>query len=167
MSGISYEDYVRSAIFGPLEMHRSAAALSEAAATGIASGYAYWLGWPVAFDTPYPRRAVPAGYLISSAEDMAHFVVAQLNDGTYGDRQLLSSQGIATLHAPGAKITVRTCPPTLCGRPSHACRCWSRCSSLSCGRPGRADRCGDGRAVGYPGAASAGGGDSICRSASK
>src|SRR5688572_23674945 len=66
VSGISYEDYVRSSIFAPLQMRRSAAALSDAAATGIASGYGYWLGWPVAFDAPYPRRAIPAGYLISS-----------------------------------------------------------------------------------------------------
>lgn len=105
VSGIPYEDYVRTRIFGPLQMHRSAAAPSDAAATGIASGYGYWLGWPVAFDAPYPRRAIPAGYLISSAEDMAHYVVAQLNNGTYADRQLLSSQGIETLHAPGAQIT--------------------------------------------------------------
>jgi CubicO group peptidase (beta-lactamase class C family) len=105
VSGMSYEDYVRSAIFDPLQMHRSAAALSDAAATGIASGYSYWLGWPAAFEAPYPRRATPSGYLISSAEDMAHYVVAQLNDGTYADRQFLSSQGIATLHSPGAQIT--------------------------------------------------------------
>lgn len=104
VSGISYEDYVRSEIFGPLQMHRSAAALSDSAATGMASGYRYWLGWPVAFDAPYPRRSIPAGFLISSAEDMAHYVVAQLNGGTYMHRQILSSQGIATLHAPGAQI---------------------------------------------------------------
>jgi CubicO group peptidase (beta-lactamase class C family) len=105
VSGMSYEDYIRSEVFAPLQMRRSAASLSDDAATGVASGYRHWLGWPVAFDAPYPRRAVPAGYLISSAEDMAHYVVAHLNDGMYADRQLLSSQGIATLHASGAQIT--------------------------------------------------------------
>src|SRR5258705_7478360 len=36
---------------------------------------------------------------------MAHYLVAQLNGGTYGNSQLLSSQGIDTLHAPGSKIS--------------------------------------------------------------
>jgi CubicO group peptidase (beta-lactamase class C family) len=88
VAGMSYEDYVRSAIFDPLQMHGSATAVSDAEAAGIASGYSYWLGWPVAFDAPHPRRALPSGYLISSAEDVAHYVVAQLNDGMYAGRQL-------------------------------------------------------------------------------
>lgn len=105
VSGLSYEHYVRTKIYAPLEMHRSAAALSDAGAAGIASGHGYLLGWPVAFDAPFPRRAIPAGYLISSAEDMTHYLIANLNDGAYDGRQLLSSTGIATLHAPGAAIT--------------------------------------------------------------
>ena len=47
-----------------------------------------------------PRRMTPAGFLISSAEDMAHYVAAQLNGGTYEHRQLLSPTGIVTLHTP-------------------------------------------------------------------
>jgi CubicO group peptidase (beta-lactamase class C family) len=46
----------------------------------------------------------PAGFLISSAEDMAHFLIAQLNGGTYGDARLLSPEGIVALHSPGAQI---------------------------------------------------------------
>lgn len=104
VSGVSYEDYVRTHIFVPLQMQRSAAAESDPAVTGMASGYGYVVGWPFAFDAPYPRRAVPAGYLIASAEDMTHYVVAQLNGGAYAGSQILSSQGIATLHTPGAQI---------------------------------------------------------------
>ncbi len=104
VSGVSYEAYVRSAIFAPLQMHHSASALSDAGAVDMASGHRYWFGWPVAFDAPYPRRATPAGFLISSAEDMTHYVAAQLNDGRYDDRQLVSPQGIATLHASGPEI---------------------------------------------------------------
>jgi CubicO group peptidase (beta-lactamase class C family) len=105
VSGISYEDYVRSAIFAPLQMRHSAAALTDPAASDIATGYRYWFFWPVAFDAPYPRSTTPSGYLISSAEDMAHYLVAQLNGGTYGSNQLLSPQGIDMLHAPGSKIS--------------------------------------------------------------
>jgi CubicO group peptidase (beta-lactamase class C family) len=104
VSGISYEDYVRSSIFAPLQMSHSAAALSDPAAADIASGYRYWLQWPVAFNAPYPRRMTPAGFLISSAEDMAHYVVAQLNGGAYEHRQLLSPSGIVALHTPVSKM---------------------------------------------------------------
>ncbi len=105
VSGISYEDYVRSAIFAPLQMSHSAAALSDPAARDIATGYRYWFFWPVAFDAPYPRSTTPSGFLISSAEDMTHYLIAQLNGGTYGNHQLLSPQGIDTLHTPGSKMS--------------------------------------------------------------
>lgn len=105
VSGTPYEEYVRSAIFAPLQMSHSAAALSDVAASDIASGYRYWLLWPLTFDAPYPRRLAPSGFLISSAEDMARYLVAQLNGGTYEHNQLLSPRGIATLHTPSSKIT--------------------------------------------------------------
>ena len=105
VSGISYEDYIHSAIFAPLQMHHSAAALSDPAVSDIATGYRDWFFWPLPFDAPYPRRMTPAGFLISSAEDMTHYLTAQLNEGAYGNNQLLSPQGIATLHAPGSKIS--------------------------------------------------------------
>jgi CubicO group peptidase (beta-lactamase class C family) len=108
VSGTSYEEYVRSSIFAPLQMTHSAAALSDAAAADVASGYRYWFLWPVAFDAPYPRRMTPAGFLISSAEDMAHYVAALSNGGTYEHRQLLSRSGIATLHTPVSRITPTT-----------------------------------------------------------
>ena len=105
VSGRSYEDYVRSAIFAPLQMTHSAAALADPAAIDLATGYRNWLFWPVAFNAPYPRRTTPSGFLISSAEDMTHYLSAQLNGGTYSNHQLLSPQGIATLHTPGPKIS--------------------------------------------------------------
>jgi CubicO group peptidase (beta-lactamase class C family) len=105
VSGNSYEDYVRSAIFAPLQMNHSAAALSDPAAIDLATGYRDWLFWPMPFEAPYPRRMTPSGFLISSAEDMAHYISAQLNGGRYGNHQLLSPQGITTLHTPGSRIS--------------------------------------------------------------
>lgn len=105
ISGNSYEEYVRSAIFAPLQMNHSATELSDPAAIDIATGYRYWFLWPVAFDAPYPRRMTPSGFLISSAEDMAHYLTSQLNGGTYANNQVLSPQGMVTLHTPGAKMS--------------------------------------------------------------
>jgi CubicO group peptidase (beta-lactamase class C family) len=105
VSGLSYEDYIRLEVFAPLQMTHSAAALSDPAARDLATGYRYWFSWPMAFDAPYPRRMTPSGFLISSAEDMTHYLIAQLNGGAYGSNQLLSPEGITTLHLPGARIS--------------------------------------------------------------
>jgi CubicO group peptidase (beta-lactamase class C family) len=43
---------------------------------------------------------LPAGYLISSAEDMAHYLVAQLNDGSYEGETLISPTGMGETHSP-------------------------------------------------------------------
>lgn len=104
VSGKSYEEVVRAQIFAPLQMRHSAAVLSDPAAQDLAAGYRHWLWWPLAFDAPYPRRQTPAGFLISSAEDMAHYLLAQLNGGAYEGQQVLSPGGMATLHAPGARM---------------------------------------------------------------
>ena len=104
VSGSSYEDVIRTRTFAPLQMRHSAAAMSDPAAQDIATGYRYWLLWPFAFDAPYPRGQTPAGFLISSAEDMSHYLIAQLNGGTYDGQQVLSPDGMATLHAPGARM---------------------------------------------------------------
>jgi len=105
VSGQSYEEYVRSMIFTPLQMSHSAATISDPAVSDIATGYRYWFFWPLPFDAPYARSTTPSGFLISSAEDMAHYLTAQLNGGTYGNHQLLSPQGTDTLHTPGSKIS--------------------------------------------------------------
>lgn len=104
VSGRTYEEYVQSAVFAPLEMRHSAATLSDPAAADIATGYHYWFSWAVPFDASYPRRMTPSGFLISSAEDMTHYLAAQLNGGAYGDSQILSPEGMVMLQTPGASI---------------------------------------------------------------
>jgi CubicO group peptidase (beta-lactamase class C family) len=104
VTGDSYEDYIRSAIFDPLQMQHSAAALSDSSAQDIATGYRYRLFWPVAFEAPYPRSMTPSGFLISSVEDMSHYLIAQLNGGTYSNQPILSAEGIETLHTAGSRI---------------------------------------------------------------
>lgn len=51
---------------------------------------------------PIPHGSLPSGQLISSAEDMARYMIALLNGGRYGDAQLVSSAGITELHRGAA-----------------------------------------------------------------
>lgn len=97
VSGQSYERYVEGHIFAPLQMGQSFTAEAQAQPAGLAAGYRYWFGWPIAGKAPFPRGFLPAGYLMASAEDMAHYVIAQLNGGRYGGASILSPAGIAEL----------------------------------------------------------------------
>jgi len=99
VTGQTYEDYVRTHIFAPLDMHNSFASQDEAIQHGMAMGYRWWFGFPVPVSLPYNRANLPAGFIISSAEDMAHFLIAQMNGGRYRDISLLSSEGIALMQA--------------------------------------------------------------------
>ena len=46
---------------------------------------------------------MPAGYLISDAEDMTHYLVAQLNNGRYRSTSILSPTGMDELHRPAVR----------------------------------------------------------------
>jgi CubicO group peptidase (beta-lactamase class C family) len=100
VSGQSYGDYVTQHIFGPLDMRHSYASRAPALADGLVEGYHYMFGHAFKWELAAPPGHLPSGYLISSAEDMAHYAIAQLNDGEYNDAAILSPQGIAELHAP-------------------------------------------------------------------
>ncbi len=101
-SGLSYEEYIRQHIFKPLDMQHSFVSQEEAMQHGMATGYRWWFGFPFPVYFPYNRSELPAGYLISSAEDMANFLVAQMNGGRYRAGAILSPNGIALTHTRSA-----------------------------------------------------------------
>src|SRR5207249_8810248 len=101
VSGQPYGTYVQQHIFAPLQMHDSFASEPEARRDGLAQSYRWFFGVPTPIDY-YNVSNVPAGYLISSAEDMTHYLIAQMNGGRFGSTSILSSAGIATMHAPAA-----------------------------------------------------------------
>src|SRR6266567_1237248 len=99
VSGQPYGTYVQQHIFAPLQMHDSFASEPEARRDGLAQGHRWFFGVPTPFDY-YNVSNVPAGYLISSAEDLTHYLLAQMNGGRFGSATVLSSAEIATMHAP-------------------------------------------------------------------
>jgi CubicO group peptidase (beta-lactamase class C family) len=104
VSGQSFESYVQEHIFNPLEMRHSALYQAEALPLDSAVGYQQWFGSPVASNVPLPRSGNGSGGLIASAEDMTHYLIAQLNEGRYGSMALVSPEGIAELHHPAASL---------------------------------------------------------------
>lgn len=102
LSGQPYQDYIRHNIFAPLDMHNSFTSQVEATDSGMATGHRWCFGFAVPSSLPYPADLISAGYVISSAEDMAHFLIANINQGQYGDISVLSAEGMAEMHRPVA-----------------------------------------------------------------
>ncbi len=106
-SGETYADYVHNHIFAPLEMRHSYSSKAVAQQNGLAVGYRSWFGIPVADpDLPVPSGSLPSGGLISSTEDLSHYLIAYLNGGQYGGVQVLSPEGIAQLTQPAIETGI-------------------------------------------------------------
>jgi CubicO group peptidase (beta-lactamase class C family) len=97
VSGQSYGDYVEQHIFAPLDMKKSFASESQAQKNGLAVGHQWWFGLTVPVDT-YRADYVPDGYLVSSASDMSHYLIAQLQGGVYNGNRVLSQSGVDQMH---------------------------------------------------------------------
>lgn len=99
ISGETYSEYIQNHIFAPLDMRHSYTSKAAAQKAGLAVGYRHWFSLPFPVPNwPVPRGSLPSGQLISCAEDMAHYLIAHLNEGRYGDAKLLSSSGIDEMH---------------------------------------------------------------------
>lgn len=106
ISGQSYEDYIQTQIFDPLEMQNSHTYLEQARDNRLASGYTSFFGSLLVIDRilPYSRITKPSAGLFSSAEDLSHFMLAHLNQGMYGGKSLISPAGVEALFTPGPEI---------------------------------------------------------------
>src|SRR5215216_1826703 len=101
ISGQLYEAYMHQHIYAPLEMRQTFTDWIEARAHGASSGHRYWFGMPLPAQLATDRAILPAGaHTSASAEDVAHFLIAQLGGGRFGDGAILSAEGIAKMQRP-------------------------------------------------------------------
>ncbi|TCV97776.1 CubicO group peptidase (beta-lactamase class C family) [Luteibacter rhizovicinus] len=108
ISGERYEDYIAQHIFQPLGMKHSTFAQPLPASLAPLMSKAYKMasdGKPQPFEAVDPA---PAGAMSTTAQDMARFMIAQLQSGRYGDASILKPETIAAMHeqhyAPGPGI---------------------------------------------------------------
>lgn len=100
-----YAAYVQAYVLNPLEMHSTYLTYDAAAAHGLAKGYRYLFGLLIRAATPqYDFHKVAAGNIASSAEDMCHFLIAQLNDGAYGGHSVITPASLNLMHRPRSEI---------------------------------------------------------------
>ncbi|HKU80404.1 MAG TPA: serine hydrolase domain-containing protein, partial [Rhodanobacteraceae bacterium] len=99
VSGQPLDAYIQEHILAPLDMRHSTFAqpLPANLAPLLAKGYVSASdGKPKPFELVNPA---PAGAMTASALDMAHFMIAQLQGGRFGDAQILQPQTAALMHS--------------------------------------------------------------------
>jgi CubicO group peptidase (beta-lactamase class C family) len=98
VSGKSFNDYVEEHIFKPLNMTHATfrQPLPEALKPFMSNGYILGSGEPKPFEFV---QVAPAGSLSASAVDMTHFMIAHLQNGHYGDGQILKPETAVQMHA--------------------------------------------------------------------
>lgn len=102
VTGETFAHYVERSIFAPLQMGHSHTDRTRAIAQGMARGHVYVLGYPRETTLPFEHDRLPTAALISSAQDMAQFLIAQLAEGVYGGTRVASAASVAAMHTGGA-----------------------------------------------------------------
>lgn len=97
ISGMEYEDYIQQFIFDPLEMTHTYTDPVLARENGLSQGYSRFFGFTIPQRQPHRVYEVSAGYIISTAEDLAHYSLAMDSAGYYKGKPLLSLQGMDML----------------------------------------------------------------------
>jgi CubicO group peptidase (beta-lactamase class C family) len=97
VSGIPFADYIDKNIFQPLAMNHSSFIPPPDSATDVARGYDFDEGKFEPAEHPL-ERVIPSGSLVTTAADMAHFMIAHLQNGQYNDARILSEKAAALMH---------------------------------------------------------------------
>ena len=105
VSGSSYETYVKEHVLDPLGMAHSAATKEESEQNGLIGGYRNFLGFSVPSKPFYPKDErgwiqPAAGYLSSSANDLAKYLQMYLRGG----EGVLSQTSIDAMFYEGAPV---------------------------------------------------------------
>lgn len=99
LSGIPYQEFVRSRIFAPLGMTSSDFEVESLAKYENRSrGYVFAGGSYM--EPPYMHLGAfaPSGAIVSTAADMARFALFQLGDGTWQGERLVSKEQLEQMH---------------------------------------------------------------------
>lgn len=98
VSGQSYASYMQEHIFAPLGMTSTSA--DPAAASSLGRSYTRLFGFPAPMEQPIQVFAMGAGYIVSTAEDMARYAAAMKNNGELGQARLISPETVQLLFTP-------------------------------------------------------------------
>jgi len=96
VGGEPFGDYVRRQVFGPLRMTHSA--IDPGTATALVPGHNVWWGLQGPSAYRFEPGRLPTASLISTAGDLARFVLAHLGGGELDGVRILSPAAVAEAH---------------------------------------------------------------------
>ena len=101
-SGMSWDDFVPTRIFGPLAMTHTVTSDADWSANDHASGYRYdWKQNRITPQTADPTSTIgPGGAVKSTARDMANWIRFQLADGMFEGTRLVSKEMLDETKTP-------------------------------------------------------------------
>jgi CubicO group peptidase (beta-lactamase class C family) len=102
VSGESYGDYIHNHVFEPLGMLDSVADPIDA--PNLARGHSRLFGFALPRSQRFIPGALPSGYLISTAGDMARYLIAQLNNRQSNGDPMLDPESLALMRTPPTGI---------------------------------------------------------------
>jgi CubicO group peptidase (beta-lactamase class C family) len=97
VSGMDFETYLARNIWAPLGMTRTNITVPASLRPHLAQGYEYDAGTNKLADWEW-YHTTPASSINASAADMGRFIIAQLQDGRYGRRRILSESAARDMH---------------------------------------------------------------------
>jgi len=101
--GMPFDAYMRTRVFEPLGMTRTYTVMRASdRPPGLADGYAYAWGFPVARPI-FDHFVAGSGGVVSTARDMALWLEMNLDGGVApGGRRIVSAASLRAMHAPSA-----------------------------------------------------------------
>ncbi|WP_114520804.1 serine hydrolase [Altererythrobacter sp. ZODW24] len=113
IAGESWERQIEKRIFGPLAMTRSNASLAALEASdNVALGYGMTDGRPVHVLYENQHESGPAGAINSTVLDLSNWIKMLLNDGRFGDRQIVPVEFLENAFSAHAMINPTYDPRT-------------------------------------------------------
>ncbi|MFQ5599464.1 MAG: serine hydrolase domain-containing protein [Candidatus Krumholzibacteriia bacterium] len=104
ITGLSFEEFVRSRIFEPLEMSTASYFLDDDVERRLARGYAS----DGATEQPYWHISLrPSGSINASAPELAHVVQLLLNRGTFRGRTLLAPESVERMETSTSTLAAK------------------------------------------------------------
>src|SRR5688572_1413721 len=99
VSGKTFEKFVRDSIFSPLEMNKSSFYYPEIDTSIRTSPHT---GNPAKVSPVYPynRMHAPSSTLNTSAEELAHWAIANLNEGKYRGKSIIRAETFKQMMTP-------------------------------------------------------------------
>jgi CubicO group peptidase (beta-lactamase class C family) len=106
VSGEPFEAYLRHHIWEPLGMSRTSITVPPAISADLAT--AYELEGDTLVPVPFELyQTPPASSIVGTADDMARFLIANLQSGRYGDARILSESAAADMQRQHATVHPR------------------------------------------------------------